>query len=328
MSAAPSATLAAAPASARPTRSRSPVLPITIGAVLVIAAGFAVPAWLLTILLFALFRAMVVLGLIVLLRAGLVSFGQALYFAVGAYAVGFLSRAGVNDALVRVLAGALAAGALGLVLGFLLRRYRGIFFAMLSLAFSMILYGLLVKSESLGSTDGFAIHATTYAGYAPDRSSERFALLVLSSVVAWAGAIAVALYLRGTLGRLAEAVRDNEIRVEYLGASVAMAVHVKYVIAATLAGVGGALAAMVIGHVDPAMAYWTNSGEFVFVMILSGSGSVFAPFLGALVFELIHAVATHYSPGAWRIILGSALLAAIMFVPGGLWSLMPKARRS
>jgi branched-chain amino acid transport system permease protein len=306
--------------------SRSPVLPITIGAALIVASGFVVPAWLLTLLLFALFRALVVLGLIVLLRAGLVSFGQALYFAVGAYAVGFLSRAGINDAILRLLAGALAAGLLGFALGFLLRRYRGIFFAMLSLAFSMILYGLLVKSEGLGSTDGFGVHATTYFGYAPEKANERLALLALSGCAAWAGAVSIALYLRTTLGRLAEAVRDNEIRVEYLGTSVATAVHVKYVIAAVLAGVGGALAAMVIGHVDPAMAYWTNSGEFVFVMILSGSGSVLAPFLGAFVFELIHAVATHYSPGAWRIILGSALLSVIMFVPGGLWSLAAKVR--
>lgn len=322
------ASVVAAPAARSLRGARSPVLAITAGAVLILAAGFVVPAWLLTLLLFALFRALVVVGLLVLLRAGLVSFGQALYFAVGAYAVGFLSKAGINDALLRVLAGALAAGLLGVTLGFLLRRYRGIFFAMLSLAFSMILYGLLVKSESLGSTDGFGVHTTSYFGFAPAGANERIALLAFSLAVAWTGAVGVALYLRTTLGRLAEAVRDNEIRVEYLGTSVAQAIHVKYVIAATLAGAGGALAAMVIGHVDPAMAYWTNSGEFVFVMILSGSGSVLAPFVGAFTFELIHAVATHYSPGAWRIILGSALLAVIMFVPGGLWSLVGKVRRA
>ena len=84
------------------------------------------------------------------------------------------------------------------------------------------------------------------------------------------------------LGRLAPAIRDNELRVEYLGASCFRVVYVNYVVAGALAGLGGALAALAVGHVDPEMAYWTTSGEFVFIAILGGTGNVLAPFLGAL----------------------------------------------
>ncbi|MGH8518303.1 MAG: ABC transporter permease subunit, partial [Panacagrimonas sp.] len=105
---------------------------------------------------------LVALGLMLLLRAGLVSFGQALYYCLGAYAAGGIGRFfGVSDIFLQMLAGALTAGFFAFVLGFLLARYRGIFFGLLSLALSMILYGLLVKNEALGSTDGFNILPST-----------------------------------------------------------------------------------------------------------------------------------------------------------------------
>jgi branched-chain amino acid transport system permease protein len=131
-------------------------------------------------------------------------------------------------------------------------------------------------------------------------------------------------YLRTPLGRLAPAIKDNEIRVEYMGASARYAVHVMYVIAAVLAGVGGALAATTVGHIDPDMAFWTTSGEFIFITILAGTGSVVAPFAGALIDEIIHTTAYDLSPNTWQLSLGAALLAIIVFLPAGLWSLVSK----
>jgi len=139
--------------------------------------------------------------------------------------------------------------------------------------------------------------------------------------VALGAALLTHRYLRTPLGRLGPAIKDNEIRVEYMGASVRYAIHVNYVIAATLAGAGGALAATTVGHIDPEMAYWTTSGEFVFIAILSGAGSVVAPFFGALVFGAIHTIAYDLSPNTWQMSMGAALLLAIVFLPDGLWSL-------
>src|SRR5205085_3588861 len=131
-------------------------------------AALVLPGWLISLATIAFANALVVLGLIVLWRAGLVSFGQALYYAIGAYCVALLSRyAGMSDAFLVLFAAGAAAGLTAFLLGFLLARYREIFFAMLSLALSMILYGTLVKTESLGSTDGFNVPPPTFLGYAP-----------------------------------------------------------------------------------------------------------------------------------------------------------------
>jgi branched-chain amino acid transport system permease protein len=302
-------------------RDRTPAL---IAAVLaaVVVGGLVLPQWALFILTVACAQGMVVLGLMLLLRAGLVSFGQALYYCVGAYTAGALARAfGSGDIFVQMLAGSLLAALLALVLGFLLARYRGIFFGLLSLALSMILYGLIVKSEALGSTDGLNIPQSTLFGVRPAQAWVRYAVAVAAAGAALAAAFLVHRYLRTPLGRLGPAIKDNEIRVEYMGASVRYAIHVNYVIAAALAGAGGALAATTVGHIDPEMAYWTTSGEFVFIAILSGTGSVIAPFLGALVFGAIHTVAYDLSPNTWQMSMGLALLAAIVFLPDGLWSL-------
>jgi branched-chain amino acid transport system permease protein len=291
----------------------------------VLAAGFLLPQWTLLIVTIAIAKGLVVLGLVLLLRAGLVSFGQGLFYCLGAYAAGAGSKLlGVSDALLLLSAGGLCAALLAAILGFLLANYRGIFFGLLSLALSMILYGLLVKSQALGSTDGFNLAARTLFGLRFDASGKL--LLGLSCAVALLAGLALQRYLATPLGRLAEAIRDNEIRVEYMGASVRNAIHVKYVIAAALAGVGGALAAVAIGHIDPELAYWTTSGEFVFIAILGGAGHVLAPFLGALVFGIFYTVAFGASPYTWQMELGFALLLCISFLPLGLWSLFARRR--
>jgi len=212
------------------------------------------------------------------------------------------------------------------VLGFLLARYRGIFFGLLSLALSMILYGLLLKTEALGSSDGFHVLPSTLFGVHPADAWVRYAVLAVAAVAAFVAALVVHRYLATPLGRLAPAIKDNEIRVEYMGASARYAIHVKYVIAAALAGLGGALAATTVGHIDPEMAYWTTSGEFIFITILAGTGSVVAPFLGAVIFGIIHTVAFGLSPNTWQMVLGASLLVVIVFLPNGLWSVFRRRK--
>lgn len=291
--------------------------------------GFLLPEWLLSLSTVAFAKGLVVLGLLVLWRAGLVSFGQALYFAGGAYAAGLLAlNTGINEALILVLAGALAGAFLAYVAGLLLARYRAIFFAMLSLAFSMILYGVLVKNAELGSTDGIGLPPVTFLGFDTADSGRALPTYILVVVLAFLSAIVVEVYLRSLRGSLAEPIRDNEVRVEYLGLSVRGLIHTKLVIAGALAGLGGAVTAIAIGHIDPdATAYWTISGGFVFITILAGAGSVLAPFVGALVFELVRSYAVAYAPELWQLILGTALLLVIMFLPGGLWSLFTRKRQ-
>ena len=298
---------------------------LVLGAALLAAASFGLPDWVIFLATVIIAKALVVLGLLILWRAGLMSFGQALFYGIGAYAVGLAQFAfGLRDAFLLVLIGVVLAALVAFVLGFLLARYRDIFFAMLSLAFSMILYGTLVKSAALGSTDGFAILQPRFLGIAPAGPAAKHDLFLLTLCLAAAAAYLTHRYLASPLGALTTAIRDNEIRVEYLGYSVERAIHVGYVVAAALAGAGGALVALAVGHIDPDATYWTSSGEFVFVTILSGAGSVLAPFIGSALFELLRAYAADYAPYSWQMILGFCLLLLILFLPQGVWSLVAR----
>jgi ABC-type branched-subunit amino acid transport system permease subunit len=274
-----------------------------------------IPNWMLFIFLQSFARGAVALGLLVLWRTGLISFGPALYFAAGAYGAVFMQRMIVNDAFAMVAAGLIASGVLAFLLGFLLRQYRGIFFALLNMAFSMVLWGLLAKTEALGSTDGLSIAAPRFFGMVFAGDQSKLAIYFFAIVLTWLFSVAVHLYMKSTLGAMSTAVRENEIRLEYLGYSAHRAVHV--------------LMGMTVGIVDPdSMAYWTVSGEFVFITILSGTGNVAATYIGAFVFEIIRSLAFQYSPKLWQLIMGGALLLIIMFLPNGLWSVMARLRKA
>jgi branched-chain amino acid transport system permease protein len=298
-----------------------------IGLVVLLLAGPFLPRWAMFLANISLCYGIVVLGMMLLMRTGLVSFGHGLYYCLGAYAAGTLEIvSGVSDMAAMLLAAVAICAALSAVLALLLRKYREIFFAMLSLAFSMILYGLLVKSPALGSTDGFNVTARTLFGFTLTGTPyERYMIYAITVGCAVVAAVAIHKYLASHRGRLANAIRDNELRVEYMGASVRNTIHLNYVISAMLAGLGGALAGISVGHIDPEMAYWTTSGQFVFIAILAGTGNVLAPFLGAAIFETIRSFAYEYSPNTWQMALGITMLLVIMFLPGGVWSIFTRA---
>jgi len=286
-------------------------------------AGPLVPNWLMFLVMMAMSKGIVVIGLMLLMRMGLVSFGQGLFYCLGGYTAGVAgSYLHINDALGILLASAFAAFAVSAVLGILLCRYRGIFFAMFSMAFSMILFGLLLKTPELGSSDGFNVGRVSYFGFTPSVESAGLYVYLLACLIVFLTVFFVHIYTRSAFGYAAEAVRENEIRVEYLGYSALKLVYTKYIMAAVLASLGGALTAMVAGHVDPEMAYWTTSGEFVFVALLGGISHAAAPFLGAFIFEAIRTFAFDFSPHTWQMILGGVLLFIIIFLPKGLWSLL------
>ena len=252
----------------------------------------------------------------------MVSFGHAFYFGFGAHMVAILDiQFGITDVFLRLLAGALVAGGMGFLVGFIMCNYRDIFLAMLNTAISMVLYGIVVKTESLGSTDGFAISLPTIFGFAPETKYPLFVIITCIGVVA---ALLVNYYLKTTVGRLTTAIRDNEkSRVPRFLCSPST--HLKYTISTLLAGGAGALMAVSLGQVDPdSMINWTVSGELVFVTILSGPGNVIAPFIGSLVFEVLRTYAFELAPQAWQLIMGATFLTIIFFLPGGIWSLIEK----
>lgn len=293
------------------------------------AAGFVAPYWLTFLLTLALAKALVVQGVVIQMRTGLVSFGQGLFFCIGGYGVGIASNLmGITDAFVQLGLAVVVSLAVAAVLGLLMTRYRDIFFAMLSLALSMILFGVLVKNQALGSTDGFNVATQTYFGWLPEPGQQKLVSYLLTVIIAGIAAQLIHLYMASGVGQISEAIRENEIRVEYLGLSPRWLIYGNYLVAAAISAVGGALTAFATGHVDPEMAFWTTSGEFVFIALLGGVTHVAAPFVASVLFAVVRTYALEFTPHTWQLILGVVLLGIIIFLPKGLWSLIQRDRRA
>lgn len=291
-------------------------------------AGFYLPDWAMFLGTMAFAKGLVSLGVVCLMRAGLVSFGQGLYYCIGAYTAALISNwMGVSDIFVLSLFGVLAAVVVGAIFGPLLANYRGIFFAMLSLSLSMILYGTLAKLNVIGGTDGLNVAAPTFFGFqltGDDLGRALFAYTCLVTVVSCA---AVRIFFDSERGLILLGIRENELRIEYLGTSVRKAISTAYIFAAGFGGIGGTIAALAIGHVDPEFAFWTTSGEFVFVGILSGFYSVGAVFVSSVILELVRSFSNLYFPTTWQLSLGVFLLIVIYLLPNGLGSLLSRRDR-
>lgn len=286
-----------------------------------LAAAWAAP-WLKFILTIALAKGIAALGILLLLRAGQVSFGHALYVALGAYAVAFTAPL-VPEALLLLPAAALAATILGLVVGLFVARYREIFFGMLNLALSMVFYSVLEKAYAITKgTDGIRVNVPVVAGQALPVESYAWAVFLIALLLAFGFAAFARAYLAAPMGQALAGIKTRETRLEFMGVSARRVLLAAYVLSALMAGTAGALIAMTTRHVTPHLAYWTASGELVFIAILGGAGGVLGPFLGALTYELVRVYAAALIAEAWQAILGAVLLLVILFAPGGLWGML------
>ncbi len=300
----------------------SDVLRLAMGGVLLLIVTLAplLAPWLQVVFTIALAKGLAVLGIIVLLRAGQVSFGHAMFFAASAYSAAFLSRAlaGVDLAWLLV-AGVACSVVFGLVVGTFVVRYRYIFFAMLNLAFSMILYSILEKFFTItGGSDGMRLPRPPFFGFALERAEFETAVFYLTLGLVLVCGWLVHRYFLSPPGQALVAIKANETRLEYLGVSPRLMLLAAYVLSAALAGLGGTLLAVIQGVVTPELAYWVRSGEFVFIAILGGAGHVAGAFAGALVYELVRTYAAAFATGIWQLILGVFLLLIILFASRGL----------
>jgi ABC-type branched-subunit amino acid transport system permease subunit len=324
MSAVPASPLPVAAAARASSVGRVLALGVACAAVLT-AGGLFMPKWLTFLITMAAANGLVSLGIVVLMRGGVVPFGQGMVFAVGGYTAALaFNKLGVTDALALAVAGGLVATLVAAPFAPLLSRYRGIFFAMLTLALSMVTYGLLMKLDVLGGSDGFNIGRPTLFGQALPDARVGYIIYVLTVLLATAMALLARVYFDSTRGLITLAVRENELRVEYLGGSVRQAMAINFVLAAFSGGVGGALAVMALGHIDPNFSYWTTSGEFVFVAILAGWHSIAAVFVASTVLEVVRSFSSSYFPNTWQLALGLFLLFVIRFLPRGIGSLWVK----
>jgi len=298
----------------------------------VLALPWVAPPYHVLLMLPFMAYAVVLLGFNLLFgHAGLVSFGHALFIGIGAYTGAFLTtHAGVRSLEVILLVAAVLGAAAAALVGALCVRYVKIYFGMLTLAFGMVFYTFLLKFYRLtGGDEGMRVLRPSLLGLALDAMPKTdyltgpyyyysLAVLGLATLVMWR-------VVRSPFGLCLRTIRDNPVKAESLGVSVTSYRLYAFVISAVYAAVGGALLGPPTGNVDPTLAYWTQSGNIVFMTLLGGFSSFFGPLLGAFVFIFLQDTVMSVVP-YWRLIFGAILAVIVIFAPGGLMGLFARPR--
>ena len=320
---------AAAPSNAKLSRSwaSKPKIAVLLLTVIGLFLPFYLP-WIKTPIIVAVCFGIAALGVSILIRGGQMSFGHAMFSCAAGYAVAFAARSWPQlDSVILILIGTVVGTLFGSIVGLFVVRYRGIFFGMLNLALSMVLFSVLGKFFTLtGGTDGMRIERSTFLGYQLDRDGFESALLITVIVLALIVGWLVQRYLQSVGGQALSAVKTNETRLEYVGVSAYRVLWTGYIFSAALCGLSGAIFAITQGLVTPEMGYWVRSGEFVFISIMGGVGHPVGAFLGAVIFEFVKLFSAAYLTGAWQMVLGIVLIAMVLFAPHGISGLITKLK--
>jgi ABC-type branched-subunit amino acid transport system permease subunit len=309
------------------------IKPITAVAVIFFVGSAVAPlfvaSWA-TLFALILAKGVVVLGIVVLLQAGQVSFGHAMFFASGAYTAAFWGKyIGTGDILLYVALAGITSTLFGLIVGLFVVRYREIFFGMLNLAFSMVLWSLLEKMfPYTNGADGIRVARPGLLGLSFTPENFQYVILYTSLLIAVTSFYGVQRYLDSPLGHMLRAMKSNETRLEYLGTSARRVLLIGYVISALLGGIGGALVSIIQQIATPEFGFWTKSGEFVFIAILGGGAHAFGAFAGAAMFECVRFYAAAHLADSWQLILGVVLIAIILYAPNGLIGLRQRYGQS
>jgi len=288
-------------------------------AIVLMAFGVVFP-WSKTIAIIGLCYGLAALGVSLPARSGQVSFGHAMFACVAAYAVAFMGRAYPGlDGIALIIFAVIISASFGGLIGLFMVRYRGIFFGMLNLAVSMVIFALLGKLYNItGGTDGLRVDRPLFFGLETDRATFETMLLAFSLIMALIGGWFTQRFIKSGYGEALLGLKTNETRLEYLGLSAQHILWVSYVISAVLLGLSGAIFALAQGLVTPDMGSWMRSGEFVFITILGGVNHALGAFLGAAVFEVVKLTASAYMAGVWQLLLGVTLLIVIVVAPDGI----------
>ena len=253
---------------------------------------------------------------------GLLSFGHAAYWGLGAYGTGIaLAKLQVGSLWLALLAGPALAVVGGVVIGFLCLRRRGIYFAMLTLAFAQLLYFVgFHLADVTGGDDGLrgiSVPPLVLPGVRiPLDTSLAFYYFAFALV-----ALAVAglkRILDSPFGAVLQAIRENSDRAVACGYDATRVKHLSFVFSALFAGLAGALDALRLNVVPIESLYWSTSGQVVIMTLLGGAGTFFGPFVGAatwLVLEDRLAVFTE----SWPLVVGAIFMAFVLFLPKGIW---------
>jgi branched-chain amino acid transport system permease protein len=298
-----------------------------------LAAPWILPTYHLTLLLPALGYSIALLGLNLLFgTTGLLSFGHALFVALGAYTAAVMTTHLGVEAFELVLAAAAGVAAAAAVpVGLLCVRYVKIYFGMLTLAFGMLFYSFLYKFYTLtGGDEGIRVGRPTLLGQAFE-NLDKVAFLTGPFYYYALGLLALAALVMHRIvtspfGLCLRAVRENPDKAGSLAVGVRSYRLAAFVVAAVFGAVGGTLLAVPTGLADPLLAYWTHSGNLVFMLLLGGFEHFLGPLVGAVVFIFLQDQVMSLTP-YWRFVFGVILAVVVIFFPRGLMGLLaPRTR--
>jgi branched-chain amino acid transport system permease protein len=276
--------------------------------------------------------AIALLGLNLLLGfTGLLSFGHAMFLAIGAYAAAYLTSAKITALELILLTAVATAVLVAIPIGLLCIRYVKIYFSMLTLAFSMLLYSFLFKFYPItGGDEGIRIKLPvpmlmdlskldTVAILTGPMYYYVFAMLIVLTFLMWRiTASAFGLGLR--------AIRENQQKAEYLGVNVQRNRLIAFVVAGAYGAIGGVIVAIPVGLAEPSLAYWVQSGNLVFMLLLGGYTNFFGPIMGAMIFIFFQDQLMSYTE-YWRLTFGALLAVIVIFFPDGLMGVVDARRR-
>ena len=305
---------------------------LLLAAVPTLAAAFGQPFYLDLLRRVMIFAIAAISLNLILGYGGMVSFGHAAYLGIGAYAVGILAHHGVDNGW---LQWGLAIGVSGLVaaaIGSVSVRTSGIYFIMITLAFTQMLYYLGISIEEYGGDDGMRLKVRSqFSGLIDLNDPASFYYLVLAILV-------LSIYLTRRLvnsrfGLVLRAVRSNEARTRAIGVAPYPYRLVAFVLSGALCGLAGALLANHTAYLTPEFMNWTRSGELMFMVILGGIATTAGPLLGAAGLLLLEDVLQGWSVlpkwvhEHWQLYLGIILVLVVLYAKRGLAGLLPGDKR-
>jgi len=250
---------------------------------------------------------------------GLVSFGHAAFYGLGAYATAILLERGVLSLWACVPFAVLVVGVYAVVVSYFATARRGIYFALLTLIFAEVVYTFFRYTQTFGGSDGIQglPDATLLPGVAIDTPVRKYYLVLAYLVVAW---VVCRVVVTSHFGGVLVAIRENEDRARFLGYNVQRYKMAACLISALLTGVAGAIYPMRAAFATPDLMLWTESGEFIISVMIGGLGTLVGPIVGGAFFTVLRDKVS--SVVDWYfIVIGVVLIVIVLFMPRGLLGL-------
>jgi branched-chain amino acid transport system permease protein len=252
---------------------------------------------------------------------GVLSFGHAAYFGLGAYGAGMTIRYLVPSTGFGLLVGALVGTLAGAIIGPLIIRLRGVYFAMVTIAFGQVFYFIAFRWNNVTGGDdgllGWTRMPLNFGFTTVDILHNSHAFYYFILVVFAISAGIMAWVLRSPFGRTLIAIRENERRARFLGIPVDRHIWMSWVISCCFVSVAGALYALLNNFVDPRALYWTQSGDFVIMAVLGGMRSFWGPLIGAAIFVLLQDYLSSQTQN-WMSFVGLFFVLVVLFFPRGI----------